>query len=381
VKAPGEVIDARFVGRVILKTLALLAAFNLAFALLQPLPLLGRFSAYNGLFPGRTRFPFGENPEKSYNLSLYSVEAMFAAHALAGAPKAPDEYRVFVLGDSSAWGTLLRPAETLAGQLDALHLERCGKTVRFYNLGYPTLSVLKDLMLLQEAKAYAPDLVLWPLTLQSLPYAKQLASPLVANNPARVDDLLARWPSIRLDPGDPQLARPDFWQRTFFGQRRALSDLLRFQAYGVPWAATGIDQEYPADYPPAQRDLEADESFMDFEPHDLPAEGLAWEVIAAGVEAAAPAPVWLINEPMLVSTGKNSEIRYNFFYPRWAYDRFREMLVERSAMEGWTLLDLWDLVPQAEFTNSAIHLSPAGSIRLAERVADALGGASCPIDE
>ncbi len=86
---------------------------------------LGQVSLYNVLTPGRLRFPFGENPAQTYNLSLYNLDAMFASLALTLPPNRPDEYRVLVIGDSSVWGTLLRPAETLPGQLNALNLS-CG---------------------------------------------------------------------------------------------------------------------------------------------------------------------------------------------------------------------------------------------------------------
>ena len=67
---------------------------------------------------------------------------MFASHLIAAGPKPEDEYRVIVIGDSSVWGTLLRPEESLAGQLDAAGLTTCdGKQVRVYNLGYPTISL------------------------------------------------------------------------------------------------------------------------------------------------------------------------------------------------------------------------------------------------
>ena len=143
--------DWRFIRNVALKTLLLLVVFNLVFAFFLPLPQIGRLSAYNLLFPGRLRFPFGENPERAYNLSLYNIDAMFASHELTGKSKPPGEYRVFIMGDSSVWGTLLKPEDTLAGQLNALHLSRCDGSVRFYNLGYPTLSLFKDVMLLDEA--------------------------------------------------------------------------------------------------------------------------------------------------------------------------------------------------------------------------------------
>ena len=57
---------------------------------------------------------------------------------------------MLLVGDSSVWGTLLRPEQTLAGQLNAAGLTACGaqRHVRVFNLGYPTLSLTKDLMVL-----------------------------------------------------------------------------------------------------------------------------------------------------------------------------------------------------------------------------------------
>src|SRR5215204_3646601 len=123
---------------VLLKATALFVLFNLAlpsFRNLSP----GRISLYNSFFPGRERFPFGETRE-SYNLSLFDLDAMFASHVLAGTEKTPDEYRVLLIGDSSVWGTLLAPDQTLAGHLNASPITACGKDVHVYNLGYPTIS-------------------------------------------------------------------------------------------------------------------------------------------------------------------------------------------------------------------------------------------------
>jgi hypothetical protein len=56
-------------------------------------------------------------------------------------------------------------------------------------------------------------------------------------------------------------------EQTIIGQRRVLADLIRLQLYGVLWAATGIDQYYPEDYRPAQRDLAPDEGYYNFAAH------------------------------------------------------------------------------------------------------------------
>ncbi len=80
----------------------------------------------------------------------------------------------------------------------------------------------------------------------------------------------------------------------------------------------------------------------------------------------------IINEPIFISQGQNSDIRYNFFYPRWAYDSYRQLMNERSELNGWNYLDMWDLFPGTEFTNTAIHLTPEASAQLASEIGKAI---------
>ena len=77
---------------------------------------------------------------------------MFASHEIAGGQKPADEYRVVLLGDSSIWGFRARPrgrrsapSFTLAGLVTP-----SGKQMRVFNLGYPTMSLTKDLLMLQR---------------------------------------------------------------------------------------------------------------------------------------------------------------------------------------------------------------------------------------
>ncbi|HSL44911.1 MAG TPA: hypothetical protein VK897_15860 [Anaerolineales bacterium] len=354
----------------LLKATLLFVLFNFAFGLLPDIQF-GEFSLYNSVFPGRERLPYGEVPE-SYSLSPFDIEVVFASHVIDGAEKSPNEYRVLLIGDSSVWGTLLKPEETLAGQLNADQITACGKTVRAYNLGYPTLSLLKELMLLDQALKYQADMVIWLTTLQSFPRDRQMTSPVVANNAPRVRKLIERY-ELPLDPNDPALVEPTTWEQTFIGQRRAIADYLRLQLYGALWASTGIDQVYPEDYARAQIDLEASDEFQGMTAEDLPGfeSALAFDVLEAGM-SAAPVPTLLVNEPILVSNGANSDIRYNFFYPRWAYDEYRQLLQRRSAEHGWRYFDFWNLVLMDEFTNSAVHLSLEGEAMLAGKVAEAI---------
>jgi len=365
----GGVYSWGFAARVVVKAAALFLVINVIYALLNPIPFIGRLSVYNTLVPGRERLPYGESTA-SNNLSLNSIEAMFASHVITQ-PKPADEFRLLVIGDSSVWGILLENDDTLAGQIDALNLTIDGRRVNAYNMGHPILSVTKDLMILDEAMRYQPDAILWSITLESLPYRDQLTPPLVANNAARVRDLIARY-ELPIDPNDDAFVERTFLDRTLVGDRRAVADWLRLQMVGFAWNATGIDQVI-GDYTPRSNDFSADPSWNAYaDETDIPADALAFDVIAAGYTLAGDIPMLLVNEPIYLADGENSDIRYNAWYPRWAYDQYRTMLTDAAAANGWQLIDLWDTIAPEAFTDSPVHLTPSGSRQLAERITAAL---------
>jgi hypothetical protein len=147
--------------------------------------------------------------------------------------------------------------------------------------------------------------------------------------------------------------------------------VARLNLYGVMWASTGIDQYYPETHNERLEDLPADENFYGL-PRPLTEDSLAFDVLEAGIDLAGDIPVVMVNEPMFISAGENSDIRYNFYYPRWAYDDYRRLMAAQAEENGWHYLDLWDAIPPTEFTNSAIHLTPAGSAQLAGLVGEAI---------
>jgi len=335
------------------------------------LPILGSISLYNRVVPGRTRLPYSDNPSVAYSLSLSNLEAMFASHEISARPKQDGEFRVLLIGDSSTWGYLLKPGETLSAYLNATKTTLPdGRLLRSYNLGYPVMSLTKDLLILSRCLDYQPDLVIWLVTLESFPYDKQLFPPLVQQNPDDVHRLIHNG-SINLDLADPMFDHPPFLKSTLIGQRRELANMVRLQLYGAMWAATGIDQDIPETVPSPADDLQEDINFHDLR-SPLQAQDLAFDVLRAGVELLDPVPVIIVNEPMFISRGKNSDIRYNFFYPRWAYDSYRQLLAEECNNRNWRCLDFWDFLPETEFTNTAIHMTPMGSKMFAERLAPAI---------
>ncbi len=348
----------RFMARVLIKALVLFAAINVLFALSDPLPLLGRLSIYNWLVPGRDRLPYWESNE-SYNLGVNSLEAMFSSHKVSQ-PKRRDEYRVLVIGDSSVWGILLDNRDTLTGNLNKAKVKIDDKTLVAYNIGHPIMSITKDLMLLEYALNYQPDLIVWPVTLEAMPYPKQLDAPLAQNNATRIRNLISHF-GLHLDPHDSRFVDADFWGRTIIGQRRPLADWWRLQLYGIDWAATGIDQVNGA-YKPRSNDLEANVTWQGFTPDkSFQIDDIAIDVLSAGHKLANNIPMILINEPIFVADGLNSDIRYNFWYPKWAYDHYRDLLAQTAQRENWNYVDLWDRITSEDFTDSPVHLNPQGS--------------------
>ena len=364
----GEKNILLFIRNVLIKTSVLFLAINLFFALCYPMQILGKISLYNRIFPGRNRLPYGEIPEKAYNLSIYNIEAMFASHEISAKSKPSDEYRVILIGDSSTWGFLLEPHQTLDAILNLEeNVTPDGRKMSVYNLGYPVMSLTKDLLILSYALEYEPDLIIWLFTLESFPYDKQLFPPIIQNNPQQVKTLVEQY-QLNINPASDQFIQPSFLKQTIVGSRRDLADMMRLQIYGVMWTATGIDQYIPQDYTKPMEDLPEDDSFHNLKPPSLYPTDLALDILEAGMTMTKDIPVLFVNEPMFISQGENSQIRYNFYYPRWAYDDYRKILEIESSMNNWNYLDAWDIISASEFSNSAVHLSPKGAQQFAQLI-------------
>jgi hypothetical protein len=351
--------------RVLLKTLALFAVINVVFMLLYPVLTLDRISVYNTLVPGRQRLPVSNAAGNTYNLGLYRVEQMFSTHEINGAPKAGDEFRVLVFGDSGTWGSLLRPEETLAGQINALGLSvKDGRKVKAFNLAYPETTAIKDLVLMHYAMRYQPDMIVWPLTLEAFPNDYRWYHPIVKNNPDVMRDLITNYGLQRDISEIYDVRRLD---RTLVGRRHEMADMLRMQFYGLMWGATGIDTPYEHERQPAN-DLEANPNYLTMKPPALSEADLAFNALDVARNVAGDVPILLVNEPMYVADGTNSDIRYNKFYPRWAFDQFRPMFAEQASRIGADYIDLWNFIAPDQFTDTELHITPAAMKQYAQEV-------------
>lgn len=350
--------------RIIWKTLLVLLVVNFVYPWLK-VPNFSAISLYNSVFPGRQRLPFGENPGLSYNLTLDDINAMFDSHRIAAAD-ATAEYSIVLIGDSSIWGTLLENDQTIAARLQAIvdsRLSTRDEPTRVYNLGYPTISVLKDLVIVDQALRYEPDMVIWFVTLNSLVKDSYKDAPIVLNNPEKANAVINKY---ALDIGE--LPRQNYWERTFINQRRSIYDRIHLQLLAPMWASTGIDQYIPEEFSPAARDLDADDAYEGIAGDSISEGDLDISVIANFIEKNPDVEVIVVNEPILISTGENSEIRYNLYYPRWAFDSYREFLSTKFAEMEIQYIDLWDAVPEFLFTNSAIHYTEQGVDIVSEKI-------------
>lgn len=327
-------------------------------------------SAYGLLGIRRERLPLSTVSPADAALDVGSLDAMFASHVISGR-KQENEYRVLVLGDSTIWGLQWTPEDVLPGQLNSLRL-RCGeKVLRFYNLSFPRSSATKDIMILDRAIQLEPDAIVWMITWYTLMPKTRIDHWIVEQNP---DDFLRLARRFDFLPRDHETPNP--WA-TLFTRNRELFRTIRFQFYSLIQLATHRDQiPGPPQIPAAE--LSEDENFEGIRPPTLRENQVSIDQVHDFLELADNVPVLLVNEPILIMDGiRNSDIRYNSYYPRWVYDQYRQFMMEAATRNDWRYLDLWDMFPADAFADTPLHLTPAAHRRLAEFLApDIL--ATCP---
>ncbi|MCU0480646.1 MAG: hypothetical protein MUE54_05470 [Anaerolineae bacterium] len=352
---PKEPYTWVFFLRVVIKATLLFLLFNLLFAWLRPMDFISRLSLYNTVVVGRERLPYGENSAEAYTLTTDNIPAMFATHEINRA-KAPDEYRVLLVGDSATWGFLLPAHQTLAQQLtDKNYLLADGRRVVAYTIAHPVMSLTKDLLLLDEAMRYQPDMVIWLVTLQSFSQNRQIGAPIIQNNPTRVRQLITDY-ELSLNPNDERFK--SIISNMIIGNQRNLADWLRIQLYGFMWGATGIDHVVN-EYTLRRNDFDDDVSWENFDaPQTISPDDLAFDVIRAGHQMVGGIPLIVVNEPMFIADGVNSDLHYNNFYPRWVYDEYRGLFTQVARTNDWRYCDLWDAMPRDSFTDSPVHMTP-----------------------
>lgn len=370
--------------RVLIKAALIFIVLNLLFAWWNP--AVGKISAYNGLFPGRLRFPYAESPN-SYS-SWYNVpiiedfDAMFAAHIISAGPKPADEFRVLLLGDSATWGGHVSPENMLAEQFNRLEMTSCdGRKIKVYDFGYPWPSLLRDLLVLDRAMEYEPDMVIWLVTLHS--FEKKAADrDFLVPHAERMAEVIEEY-NLKLPKAYSREPGFTFWDKTIVGQRERLKKLLLLQVYGSLWTATGVDNYNGLSETHAvfSQDVAGRVAYFDYSSSvETPAlvNSLMFDTLRVGREISGVVPLIVINEPIFIVSGRNSDLRYNDLYPRWAYDAYRQALAQRMNAQDFVFYDYWNVLPTAEFANNVFHRDPLGEKHFADLLSPILQEFSCP---
>lgn len=367
--------------RLLLKTIILFVLFNMGFAILNP--PVGKITLYNSIIPGRLRFPYEQEPTfylVGYNAPVYEdFDAMFGAHVIANT-KQEDEFRLVLLGDSSTWGISVQASQTLSEQLNQLHIQTCdGRTVHAYNLGYPMPFLTRDLLILDRAMKYQPDMVLWLVTLSTLE-SKSAETYFILPHADQYLRLASSYHLTLPDLREP-VQKPSFLDRTLVGQRKRLKNIALVQMLGLLWAATGIDNHeglQPRDTVPSP-DVGDDIHYGNLSPGESSNlfDSLLMGVLSAGYRIAGDVPVVLVNEPMFIAQGKNHQLRYNDSYPRWIYDDYRQFILKWTESQNRQILDYWNALPPNDFADQNFHRNPKGEKLFAELLASGIKKLAC----
>lgn len=368
--------------RVLLKAIFLFVAFNGIFALLDP--PVGKITIYNSIVPGRLRFPYEEKPAfyfVGYNAPIYEdFDAMFGTHVISRR-KPVGEFRLVLLGDSATWGFGLRAEQTLSEEINRLNVQTCdGRQIRAYNLGYPFSYLTRDLLILDKAMEYQPDMIVWLITLSTLePKAGETL--FIAPHAERFWQLADAF-DLKLTHFSQPIEEPSFWEKTILGQRKRLKNIVLMQAFGVLWAATQIDDHKSLEPPPTVPVSDVGQD-LNYEDHSRDQKldlfnSLMTDVLSAAFRVAGDVPLFLVNEPIFVAEGENHQLRYNGFYPRWAYDEYRQFMLGWTGRRNHLWLDYWDALPPADFTDQYFHRRASGERRFAELIIPELRQLACP---
>ena len=235
------------------------------------------------------------------------------------------------------------------------------KTVRAYDLAYLLPSFMRDLLILDQARQYEPDLVVWPVTLLTF-QTNDFDRFFLAYQSDRVLQLVKTY-HLKV-PAASHLRSSGFGDHTILVQRSKIRVVFADQLFGLRWGATGLDADVSSAMP-LSNDVASNSIYYGFNsPADLNGlvQSLQFSALDAGQKLAGNVPIYYFNEPIFIAGGKNSSIRYNKYYPRWAYDEYRTRIGQWMAKQNLPYDDFWNIIPPSEFTDTPLHFNIGGRV-------------------
>jgi hypothetical protein len=327
---------------------------------INPIRVLVNLNTWDLLGRSRARLAY---PSDIQNGQL-PLESLLAAHAISD-PKHPDEYRVVLLGESGIAGWGLHDEDTLAAQLTEANIRVQERRLVAYNLAYPQPSAARDLLVLDAALEYEPDLIIWFVTPAALDDSTEIIGPnrvffdlnrerlevIVSDHP----ELLTSW-HMRHGPG--LLISDSAWQKyVAIDDQEVLPVWLNSLFYPFfPPDLAQSDRRIGSE--PVPEEAEYTDDLPGF--RDMPND--TWNLLRVGCQRAevSGASLLVVNEPMLIGSGSHSSENYNERYQRALYDRYRSVLEKFVADHGMWYADLWSVIPAENFTDTPLHADAEG---------------------
>ena len=356
--------------RVILGGALLFLAANLVFALINP--PVASLTLINKVLPGFRRFPIPRTTQEKDGVSTTSgefianLDILLSSHRISAKEKPKDEYRIVLVGDSTVWASALELNQTLTEQINQAQLVSCdGRRMVAYNLGYPGVSAIKDLIIFSEtAGNHHPDLVVWFFSLTTLvpERTRDIGFSMVNHDRLRAIEQASGYD---FGSGKHIPAKTYFMDRTLYGRRAELAFLLRLYMFDLKTLALGTD------YLGTQNEIEFiqdpagyEDDFLGFGSGDNIHDLVDLNFLLAAEKISGSIPVIYFNEPIYIE--ENNPVRYNQVYPHWVYDQYRELLASLSREQGWLYVDGWDSLPPDEFVDTVFHRTVEGETRVAQ---------------
>ena len=251
------------------------------------------------------------------------------------------------------------------------------KMIKAYNLGYPHPSVLEDLVILDNAVEYEPDLIVWFVTLNTL--ISQRINPFLVANRDRVASVLDTY-DVAFQQSSKLENQSAFHDKTLVGQRSNLARRVKLEMLGMIWTATGEDTNRSAQSEITDFNVSDDTRYRGMEPPQNIKDMLLFSALAAGHDIAGPVPVLIVNEPIYLVPEERAAVRYNAVYPRWVYDQYRGHITSQAEIAQWNFLDLWNTVSPEYFADAYFHLSVEGERLLIQQINPALQSIGCNLN-
>jgi hypothetical protein len=152
----------------------------------------------------------------------------------------------------------------------------------------------------------------------------------------------------------------NWWQRSIFVQRAAIYRWLAFQSYALQRA------DFLSVVPVQMRESNPEHAAFTLDDTSLmPMPNASWTALTA-MQQLSTVPVLFVNDPILIVPG--AQVNYDEFYQRALYDQYDATFDHYCKDHKLWCLDLWNVLPPEEYTDSPLHHTANGNAIIAARV-------------